>query len=277
MTVITATDPDHLDIYGTKEAYLESFRHYTTLIQPGGALIIHRDLEMKQDVQEGVKVYDYSRDKGDFHAENIVIENGEITFDFVSPIETVKEVELGQPIPINIENAVAAMAMAQLAGCNAEELKYGMKTYRGVERRFDFKIKNDKHVLLSDYAHHPKEIYQSAKSIRELYRNRHITAIFQPHLYTRTRDFYKDFADALSQLDEVILCDIYPAREQPIPGVTSQLIYDNLKPGVEKSMIHKEDVLDLVKNRDFDVLVILGAGDLDNYVPQIAKIIEAKG
>lgn len=277
MTVITATDPDHLDIYGTKEAYLESFRHYTTLIQPGGALIIHRDLEMKQDVQEGVKVYDYSRDEGDFHAENIVIENGEITFDFVSPIETVKSVELGQPVPINIENAVAAMAMAQLAGCNAEELKYGMKTYRGVERRFDFKIKNDKHVLLSDYAHHPKEIYQSAKSIRELYRNRHITAIFQPHLYTRTRDFYKDFADALSQLDEVILCDIYPAREQPIPGVTSQLIYDNLKPGVEKSMIHKEDVLDLVKNRDFDVLVILGAGDLDNYVPQIAKIIEAKG
>lgn len=277
MTVITATDPDHLDIYGTKEAYLESFRHYTTLIQPGGALIIHRDLEMKQDVQEGVKVYDYSRDEGDFHAENIVIENGEITFDFVSPTETVKGVELGQPVPINIENAVAAMAMAQLAGCNAEELKYGMKTYRGVERRFDFKIKNDKHVLLSDYAHHPKEIYQSAKSIRELYRNRHITAIFQPHLYTRTRDFYKDFADALSQLDEVILCDIYPAREQPIPGVTSQLIYDNLKPGVEKSMIHKEDVLDLVKNRDFDVLVILGAGDLDNYVPQIAKIVEAKG
>ena len=277
MTVITATDPDHLDIYGTKEAYLESFRHYTTLIQPGGALIIHRNLEMKQDVQEGVKVYDYSCDEGDFHAENIVIENGEITFDFVSPIETVKGVELGQPVPINIENAVAAMAMAQLAGCNAEELKYGMKTYRGVERRFDFKIKNDKHVLLSDYAHHPKEIYQSAKSIRELYRNRHITAIFQPHLYTRTRDFYKDFADALSQLDEVILCDIYPAREQPIPGVTSQLIYDNLKPGVEKSMIHKEDVLDLVKNRDFDVLVILGAGDLDNYVPQIAKIIEAKG
>ena len=277
MSVITSTDPDHLDIYGTKEAYLESFRHYTTLIQPGGALIIHRDLEMKQDVQEGVKVYDYSRDEGDFHAENIVIENGEITFDFVSPIETVKGVELGQPVPINIENAVAAMAMAQLAGCNAEELKYGMKTYRGVERRFDFKIKNDKHVLLSDYAHHPKEIYQSAKSIRELYRNRHITAIFQPHLYTRTRDFYKDFADALSQLDEVILCDIYPAREQPIPGVTSQLIYDNIKPGVEKSMIHKEDVLDLVKNRDFDVLVILGAGDLDNYVPQIAKIIEAKG
>ena len=276
MTVITATDPDHLDIYGTKEAYLESFRHDTTLIQPGGALIIHRNLEMKQDVQEGVKVYEYSRDEGDFHADNVKIDNGEITFDFVSPIETVKGIELGQPVPINIENAVAAMAMAQLAGCNAEELRYGMKTYRGVERRFDFKIKNDRHVLLSDYAHHPKEIYQSAKSIRELYKNRHITAIFQPHLYTRTRDFYKDFADALSQLDEVILCDIYPAREQPIPGVTSKLIYDNLAEGVEKSMIHKEDVPELVKSRDFDVLVILGAGDLDNYVPEITKIIESK-
>ena len=276
MSVITATDPDHLDIYGTKQAYLESFRHYTTLIQPGGALILHTNLEMTADVQPGVTVYSYSRDEGDFHAENICIDNGEITFDFVSPIERVDRVELGQPIPINIENGVAAMAMAQLSGCTADELRSGMKTYGGVDRRFDFKIKNSRHVLLSDYAHHPKEIYQSAKSIRELYRDRKITAIFQPHLYTRTRDFYKDFADALSQLDEVILCDIYPAREQPIPGVTSKLIYDNLKPGVEKSMIHKEDVLDVVRSRDFDVLVILGAGDLDNYVPEIAKIIDSK-
>lgn len=276
MTVITATDPDHLDIYGTKEAYLESFRHYTELIQPGGALILHKGLEMKQHVQQGVKVYEYSRDDGDFHAENIRIEDGEISFDFISPLGNVTGVELGQPVPINIENSVAAMAMAQLSGCTAEELRYGMSTYHGVERRFDFKIKTDKLVFLSDYAHHPKEIYQSARSIRELYRNRRITAIFQPHLYTRTRDFYKDFADALSQLDEVILCDIYPAREAPIPGVTSRLIYDNLKPGVERSLIHKEDVPQLVKSRDFDVLIVLGAGDLDNYVPQITKILESK-
>lgn len=276
MSVITSTDPDHLDIYGTKEAYLESFRHYTELIQPGGALIIHKNLEMKQHVQDGVKIYEYSQDEGDFHAENIKIKNGGITFDFISPIENVTGVELGQPVPINITNGVAAMAMAQLNGCTADELRNGMKTYGGVDRRFDFKIKNDKLVFLSDYAHHPKEIYQSAKSIRELYKDRKITAIFQPHLYTRTRDFYKDFANSLSLLDEVILCDIYPAREQPIPGVTSKLIYDNLKPGVEKSMIHKEDVLDLVKNRDFDVLVVLGAGDLDNYVPQITEILEKK-
>jgi UDP-N-acetylmuramate--alanine ligase len=276
MSVITATDPDHLDIYGTKEAYLESFRHYTTLIQPGGALIIHKGLELKPAVQENVKVYEYSIDEGDFHAENVRIKNGEIKFDLVSPVENIKNIELGHPVPINIENGIAALAMAQLNGCTAEELKIGMKTYYGVDRRFDFKIKNDRHVLLSDYAHHPQEIYQSARSIRQLYEDRKITAIFQPHLYTRTRDFYKEFADALSQLDEVILCDIYPAREQPIPGVTSQLIFDNLKPGVEKSLIRKEEVVQLAKSRDFDVLVILGAGDLDNYVPQIAKIIRNK-
>ena len=276
MSVITSTDPDHLDIYGTKEAYLESFRHYTTLIQPGGALIIHRGLEMQESLQEGVRRYDYSLDEGDFHAENIRIENGGITFDFVSPIETVRDVELGQPIPINIENGIAAMAMAQLNGCTAEELRYGMKTYGGVDRRFDFKIKTDRLVFLSDYAHHPTEIYQSARSIRELYKDRRITAIFQPHLYTRTRDFYRDFADALSQLDEVVLTEIYPAREQPIAGVTSQLIYDNLKPGVEKHLIQKADVLDYVERHDFDVLIVLGAGDLDNMVPQITKILKEK-
>ena len=276
MTVITSTDPDHLDIYGTKEAYLESFRHYTTLIQQGGALIIHRGLEMQPDVPEGVRTYDYSLKEGDFHAANIRIDNGEIVFDFVSPIENVDNVWLGHPVPINIENGVAAMAMAQLAGCTAEELRYGMKTYRGVDRRFDFKLKDQRHVFLSDYAHHPKEILASARSIRQLYQNRKITAIFQPHLYTRTRDFYREFADALSLLDEVILCDIYPAREQPIPGVTSKLIYDNLRPDMERSMISLDEVLPLVKSRDFDVLVVLGAGDLDNLVPQITKILEAK-
>ena len=276
MSVITSSDPDHLDIYGTKEAYLESFRHYTTLIQPGGALIIHVGLEMEADVAEGVKTYTYGVEEGDFHAENIKIENGEITFDFISPVENVRNIRLGQPIPINIDNGIGAMAMAQLNGCTADELRYGMETYKGVDRRFDFALRNDKHVVISDYAHHPKEIYQSAKSLKQVYNNRTITAIFQPHLYTRTRDFYKDFAAALSQLDEVILCDIYPAREQPIPGVTSQLIYDCLAPGVKKQMIKKDEVLDFIKSHDTDVLVILGAGDLDNYVPEITKIIETR-
>ncbi len=276
MSVITSTDPDHLDIYGTKEAYLESFRHYTELIQPGGALIIHRDLEMKEHLRDGVRRYDYSLNEGDFHAENIRIENGEITFDFISPIECVPNVELGQPIPINIENGIAAMAMAQLNGCTAKELKFGLQTYGGVDRRFDFKIKTDHLVFLSDYAHHPKEIYQSAKSIRELYKDKHITAIFQPHLYTRTRDFYKEFAEALSQLDEVILTEIYPAREEPIEGVTSQLIYDNLSEGVKKEMISKDQVLNFVKSHHFEVLIVLGAGDLDNMVPKITRLLNSK-
>ena len=273
MSVITSTDPDHLDIYGTKEAYLESFAKYTELIQPGGALIIHKGLEMRPRLQDGVRMYEYSLDEGDFHAENVVIDNGEITFDLVSPVENVAGIHLGQPVPVNIENGIAAMAMAQLSGCTAEELRYGMRTFRGVDRRFDFKIKTDKLVFLSDYAHHPKEIRQSAMSIRELYKDKKITAIFQPHLYTRTRDFYKDFAESLSLLDEVVLCDIYPAREEPIPGVTSKLIYDNLAPGVVKKMIHKEDVLAYVNENDFEVLVVLGAGDLDNYVPEIEKIL----
>ena len=276
ISVITSTDPDHLDIYGTKEAYLESFRHYTTLIQPGGALIIHRGLEMRQEVADGVTVYEYDLLQGDFHAENIIIENGEITFDFISPIENIRNISLGQPVPINIENAIAAMAMAQLCGCTAEELKEGMSTYQGVERRFDFKLKTDKIVFLSDYAHHPKEIYQSARSIKELYKERKITAIFQPHLYTRTRDFYTDFASSLSQLDEVVLTDIYPAREQPIPGVTSKLIYDNLSEGVQKHLIHTDEVLSFVKEHDFEVLIVLGAGDLDNQVPEIEKILKEK-
>ena len=276
MSVITATDPDHLDIYGTKEAYLESFNHYSSLIQPGGTLIIHSGLEMKARLQEGVTCYEYALAEGDFHAENIVINNGAITFDFISPLENVPGVELGQPVPINIENGVAAMAMAQLCGCTADELREGMRSYGGVDRRFDFKIKRPELVFLSDYAHHPQEILQSAKSIRALYANRHITAIFQPHLYTRTRDFYKEFADSLSILDEVVLCDIYPAREQPIPGVSSQLIYDHLRPGVERSLVSKADVLNFVAHHDFDVLIVLGAGDLDDMVPEMTKILEQR-
>jgi UDP-N-acetylmuramate--alanine ligase len=276
ISVVTSTDPDHLDIYGTKEAYLESFRHYTSLIRPEGALIIRHGIELKPDVKEGVRVFDYGMTEGDFHAENIMIENGEIRFDFISPIKSIKNIELGLPIPINIENGIAAMAMAQLVGCDEEELRYGMKTFQGAERRFDFKIKTDKLVLISDYAHHPKEILESAKSLRTVYKDRKITVIFQPHLYSRTKDFYKEFAEALNILDEVILTDIYPAREEPIEGVTSKLIYDRLRDDIKKQLIKLDDVIDLVKSRDFDVLVILGAGDLDMKMPQIKEILEQK-
>ena len=276
MTVITATDPDHLDIYGTKEAYLESFRKYTTLIQKGGALIIHKGLEMQPDVQEGVTIYEYSRSEGDFHAENIRIGGGEIVFDFVHPGGVVRDIQLGVPVSINIDNGIAAMALAILNGATEDELREGMKTFAGVDRRFDFKVKNDRMVFLSDYAHHPNEIAASVRSVREIYADKKIAAIFQPHLYTRTRDFYREFADALSGLDAVYLCDIYPARELPIPGVTSRLIYDNLRPGVERHLITKADILDVARKADFDVLVSLGAGDIEDYVPQITEILSAK-
>ena len=273
MSVITSTDPDHLDIYGTEEAYLESFEKYTTLIQPSGCLIIRKGISLQPKVQDGVKVYTYSKEEGDFHAENIRIGNGEIFFDFVTPEEVIKDVKLGVPVSINIENGVAAMALCWLNGVTADEIKSGMASFRGVDRRFDFKIKNDKIVFLSDYAHHPSEIKQSIISIRDLYEDKKITGIFQPHLYTRTRDFYKDFADSLSLLDEVILLDIYPARELPIKGVTSKLIFDNLRQGMEKSMCSKENILDVLKDKKIEVLMTLGAGDIEDYATDIQKLL----
>ena len=151
-----------------------------------------------------------------------------------------------------------------------------MPGFRGVDRRFDFKLKNDRIVFISDYAHHPAEIKQSISSVRILYPDKKITAVFQPHLYTRTRDFYKDFADSLSLLDEVILLDIYPARELPIEGITSKLIYDNLRPDIEKSMCSKENLLEVIKHKKTDVLITLGAGDIENYVPQIYELLKDK-
>lgn len=272
-TVITATDADHLDIYGTKEAYLESFNHYTSLIRQGGVLIARKGIELEPRLQEGVTLYTYSREDGDFHAENIRIGNGEIIFDYISPFGNIKNIQLGVPVAINIENGIAAMALAQISGASNDEIKAAMASFKGVDRRFDFKIKNDKVVLLSDYAHHPEEIKQSILSMRALYKDKKITGIFQPHLYTRTRDFYQEFADSLSLLDEVILTEIYPARELPIEGISSRLIYDHLHPGVEKELCKKEYLLDLLKQKKIEVLMTLGAGDIENYVQPICEIL----
>ena len=275
-TAITSADPDHLDIYGTEAAYLESFSHYTSLVQPGGALVIEESVKIDLKLQEGVTCYTYGRTSGDFHAENLRIGGGRIVFDLISPLGNVTDVELGVPVSINIDNGIAAMALAQLAGANAEEIRQAMKTFAGVGRRFDFKIKTDKVVLLSDYAHHPEEIRQSILSLREVFEGRKITTIFQPHLYSRTNDFYREFAEALSLADEVYLTEIYPARELPIPGVTSQLIYDAMSDGVKKQLVEKDNVLELVKQEEFDLLVILGAGDLDNQMGDIAAVLSGR-
>ena len=273
-TIITSTDADHLDIYGTEEAYLESFRKYTSLILPNGYLILHTGLKMQPNTQKSVTTFTYSTDSGDFHAENIKIGNGRITFDFVSPLGNIRDIELGVPVKVNIDNGIGAMALAQIAGVTEEEIRRGMLSFGGVDRRFDFRIKRDDMVYLSDYAHHPEEIRQSLASIKQLYEGRHIRVIFQPHLYTRTRDFYMEFANALSQLDDVVVTDIYPAREEPIPGVTSDLIYDNLAKNVNKQKCSKDEILDIVRKKDFDVLITLGAGDIEDLSGEIAKILE---
>ena len=276
VATITSADPDHLDIYGNKENYLEAFAQFTERIREDGYLIIHEGLEVTPRTKPGVQTFVYGREKGDFHATNIRIGGGTILFDYVSPWQTIKDVELGVPVSINIENGIASMAMAEICGATADELKAAMKSFAGADRRFDFHIKTDDLVLLSDYAHHPDEVRACAKSIKELYSDKKVTALFQPHLFSRTKDFYKDFAESLSLFDEVILVDIYPARELPIPGVTSKLIYDHLSGNVTKSLCSRNDVVKTIeeKKHSIEVLVSLGAGDIENEIHTLKNILE---
>ena len=276
IATITSADPDHLDIYGNKENYLEAFAQFTERIREDGYLIIHEGLEVTPRTKPGVQTFVYGREKGDFHATNIRIGGGTILFDYVSPWQTIKDVELGVPVSINIENGIASMAMAEICGATADELKAAMKSFAGADRRFDFHIKTDDLVLLSDYAHHPDEVRACAKSIKELYSDKKVTALFQPHLFSRTKDFYKEFAESLSLFDEVILVDIYPARELPIPGVTSKLIYDHLSGNVTKSLCSRNDVVKTIeeKKHSIEVLVSLGAGDIENEIHTLKNILE---
>ncbi|WP_303742645.1 glutamate ligase domain-containing protein, partial [uncultured Duncaniella sp.] len=266
-----------LDIYGTEEAYLESFAHFTELVRPDGALIIHEDLKLRPRPQEGVRVYTYSRDKGDFHAAYIRREPGNITFDIVTPRGTIRNVNLGVPVEVNIENAVAAVAAVCLTNAWAPELiRDAISSYRGTKRRFETHLKEDNgagHVIIDDYAHHPEEIRKSIESVKALYPGRKLTVAFQPHLYTRTRDFAPEFADALSDADSLILLDIYPAREEPIEGVSSKIIFDNVK-CEDKILIGKEKLVETLKNRNFDILLTLGAGDINTFIPQIIESLK---
>lgn len=278
MAVITAVDPDHLDIYGTPAAYRESFEHFTSLIRLDGCLVMKKGLQLQPRLQEGTKLYTYSAtEEADFFARNIRIGNGDILFDFVTPDGCIPDVKLGVPVKVNIENGVAAMALAWLNGVTPEEIRGGMESFAGPVRRFDFHLKKDDIVLLDDYAHHPAELKASIQSVKELYPNKKVTGIFQPHLYTRTRDFAADFAASLSLLDELILLDIYPAREEPIPGVTSQIIFDRVTIP-NKRMIRKEELLDLVQKEaaSFEVVLMVGAGNIDRLVEPVKQILEKR-
>ena len=273
MAVVTATDADHLDIYGTYEAYLESFRHFTSLIRPDGVLLMKKGLRLQPDLAPGVRLYTYSLDDGgDFYARNIRIGDGRICFDFVTPEGVVADIDLGVPVRINIENGVAAMAIAWLNGAQPDELRSAMKSFAGARRRFDYWVREGRTILIDDYAHHPDEIKASLSSVRALYPDKKISVIFQPHLYTRTRDFCDEFAAALSLADELILLEIYPARELPIPGVTSQIIFDKVK-CAKKELCLKEKLLETIKERNFEVLITLGAGDIDRLLPSIRDIV----
>lgn len=278
MAVITAADPDHLDIYGTPEAYRESFEHFTSLIRPGGCLITKKGINVTPILQQDVSLFSYSAtEEADFYATNIRIGNGEIVFDFVGPTITISDIQLGVPVKVNVENGVAAIALAWLNGVTPDEIRKGMASFAGPKRRFDFHLKKENIVLIDDYAHHPAELKASIQSVKELYAGRKITGVFQPHLYTRTRDFATDFAESLSLLDELILLDIYPAREEPIPGVTSQIIFDAVTIP-NKKMVRKEDLLNRIaaEVNNLEVVLMVGAGNIEQLVEPVKHILDKK-
>nr|WP_288210150.1 UDP-N-acetylmuramate--L-alanine ligase [uncultured Dysgonomonas sp.] len=275
MALITSVDPDHLDIYGTEDEYLKSFEKFTSLIQPGGALVVKHNIKLKPQLQSGVRLYTYSQDKGDFRAENIKVGSGTIRFDFVTPDSVVKNIELGVPVRINIENGIGSMALAWLNGATDDELRNGMRTFQGAKRRFDFMLKTDSLVMIDDYAHHPDELSASISSVKELYPDKKVLGVFQPHLYSRTRDFADQFARSLSLLDELILLDIYPAREKPIEGVTSQIIFNKVT--CKKTLCKKSELLDIIRNKkDIEVLLTVGAGDIDQLLQPIKELLEER-
>lgn len=262
VAVVTATDPDHLDIYGDEAGYLEGFARFTELVRPDGYLVVHTGLKLKPRPQQGVKVFSYSKDEGDFHAENVVYGQGEIRFDFIYPGGRIDGINLGVPVEINIENAVAALAACQLTGeLDPDVAREAIGSFMGAKRRFEFHLKEPGRAIIDDYAHHPDELRASIRSVKKLYPGKRLTVIFQPHLYSRTKDFYREFADALSEADEVMLLPIYPARELPMPGVTSELILNEIKCD-KKRLLTKEELADTIKKGNFEILLTAGAGDI---------------
>ena len=242
------------------------------MIRANGHLILKQGTKITPKVEKSVKVWSYSESQGDFHAENVRIENGDIIFNFVSPRGVIKDIILGVPVKINIENSIAAMAAAELSGATPEEIKAAMGSFRGVKRRFEIHLKTSQVVYIDDYAHHPQELKAAIISIKTLYPGKKLTAVFQPHLYSRTRDFADDFGESLSLADDVILLNIYPAREEPIEGVSSEIIYNKIKSS-EKQLIDKSKLIDLIRNKQPELLVTFGAGDIDKMVPVIKEIL----
>ncbi len=277
IAVITSTDPDHLDIYGTEEAYLESFAHFTELIQPGGALLVHNGLKLKPRPNVNVRAYTYGTSEGDFHAENMMMADGRISFDLVTPDGVIEGIELGVPLEVNIDNAIAACGGVWLTHNSAvrpEHYREAMASFMGAKRRFEFWLREPGgRAVIDDYAHHPDELKASLRSVRRLFPGKRLVVAFQPHLYSRTRDFAPQFARALSQADSVMILPIYPARELPIEGVTSESILSEVD-CPEKRLVEKSQLVEAVKNSNFDVLLTVGAGDINLLLPEIIKAVK---
>ncbi len=310
ISVVTAVDADHLDIYGTEEAYREAFAYYTELIT--GALVMKHGIALKPRLQPGVKCYKYGvlndpygeadRSTGgrlemvndqlvnglDFYAENIRVSEGRIVFDFHTPEGVIRDIELGVPVWVNIENAVAAMSVAWLVNKEKDihyslfinHLKEAMASFKGVQRRFNIHVNTPKVAYIDDYAHHPEEIATAIDSIRKVFPARRLIGVFQPHLYTRTRDFADGFRKVLATLDECILLPIYPAREKPIPGVTSEMLMERTKEENERmKVVQKSELVEELKRRvaasqEPVVVLTVGAGDIDRMVEPLTEALE---
>ena len=280
ISVITSMDPDHLDIYGTEDAYRESFAHYASLVE--SALVVKSSVKCKIESLKA-KVYTYAvNEQTDFYADNVRIEDGQIYFDFHTPESVIKDLQLGVPIWVNIENSVAAMAVAWLVGATEEELREGVSSFAGVYRRFNIHLNTPQVTYIDDYAHHPQELAATIESVRRLYPDRYVIGVFQPHLYSRTQDFGDDFAQVLDRLDEVALLPIYPARELPIPGVTSEWLLEKMQ--VKRALVLPAILPKYLRERlksclaaDKKVVVItMGAGDIERQVNEITHKLTYK-
>jgi UDP-N-acetylmuramate--alanine ligase len=276
IAVITSADPDHLDIYGTEAEMRKAYSQFIGKIRPNGMLIIKKGLtDLVPDNRTDLQVIEYNLIHSNIRAGNIRMDREEMRFDFISPDMEISNIPLLQPGHYNIENALAAIAASRAFGANEQHIKEAFSTYRGVKRRFEYIIHSPELVFIDDYAHHPSEISAFLGSLKAIYSGSHITVIFQPHLFSRTRDMAEEFAESLSIADDIILLEIYPARELPIAGVTSGLIFDKLKTA-SKSLVKMDEVTGIIKDKKIEVLATVGAGDIDKIVSPIREILLKK-
>lgn len=271
ITVITSVDADHLDIYGDKDSMHQTYSQFATQVQKDGFLIVKKNVDNDLSLKAKRLIYSLNLDT-EYSADSIHIADGEFCYNIISPIESVSHVAIGLPGLHNVENSIAAVAVAQQLGIKGDVINEALRSFKGVKRRFDYRVKSKSVVYIDDYAHHPEELRAAITAAKQLYPDKKVTGIFQPHLFTRTRDFADGFAESLDLLDTCLLLDIYPAREKPIQGINSQMLIDKMK-SAQKFLIKKENVIDFLKTHQPEVIMTLGAGDIDTLILPIEKLL----